>query len=129
MRGLSPVERIKINRIFKTCRIDIDPAASTQGGAHQQVKLRIRLGLSIKTARDHTFDLNQNDGSTRSISVEQYFLEQYNIRLQHPDLPLVETKPETYYPIELCSFTKGNKYNKRLSPEQTAKANPIQLLK
>jgi eukaryotic translation initiation factor 2C len=61
--------------------------------------------------------------------LQDYFLSQYNIRLQYPDLPLVETKQDTFYPIELCDFTPGNKFNKRLSPEQTARANPIQILK
>ena len=61
--------------------------------------------------------------------MQDYYLQQYNIRLQYPDLPMIETKPNTFCPIELCSLSPGNKYNKRLTPAQTANATNIQLLK
>ncbi len=128
LRGIGPRERIKLKRVLRNAKIDIHPAASTQGGTKPQLSLKIRKGISHLTPRQHTFDIVNGQGEHKTVSVEQYYLEQYQIRLQYNDLPLVETKPETFYPLELCSLSPGNKYIKRLSPVQTGKATDVQLL-
>lgn len=129
LRGIGPRERIKLNRILRNAKIDIHPAASVKGGTQQQLKLKIKKGISHLTARRHSFDSKNDNGKHESVTVENYFLEHYRIRLQYPDLPMVETRADTFYPIELCELSPGHKFNKRLSPSQTGKATAVQLLK
>ena len=47
----------------------------------------------------------------KEVTVEQYYLEKYNVRLSKPNLSLVETtKRDVFYPMELCVLTKGQRY-------------------
>lgn len=77
-----------------------------------------------KNARNYTFqtknrETRQPEGPPKSI--EQYYLEKYNLRLEFPQLPLVEsTKKDVVYPMELCYMTKGQKYPYKLNEDQTA---------
>ncbi len=125
LRGLSLLDRNKVNAVLKGCTIEIEYDMG-RAGAMRKMKHKVKCGLTALTPRTQTFEFRENDGSARTIRVEQYYLEQYNIRLQHPDLPNVETKAGTYFPIELCSLPSNNKYNKPLSPKQIGKVNRLQ---
>lgn len=73
LRGIGPVERIRLNRVIKTCRIDIDERASVQTGQgrpRQQLRLKISRGLTVNSARQQTFNLDHNNGQIRTVSVE-----------------------------------------------------------
>lgn len=70
LRGLQARDRIKLNRILRNARIDIDRAASTQGGTRQQLKLKIRGGVSSDSARDHTFSSSVGNQPARMVTVE-----------------------------------------------------------
>lgn len=57
----------------------------------------------------------------KEVTIEQYYLEKYNLRLQEPNLPLVETtKKEVFYPMELCFLTKGQRYPYKLNETQVS---------
>ena len=77
-----------------------------------------------ENARDYKF--NVKDKVTRketaeTISIEEYYMRRYNLRLAMPLLPLVETtKKGVVYPMELCFMTKGQRYPYKLSDVQTA---------
>jgi hypothetical protein len=38
----------------------------------------------------------------KQVTVEAYFKQRYNIELKEPNIPLVETRGPSYFPIELC---------------------------
>lgn len=70
-------------------------------GEARKMKL---VGLVEATAKTHMFDL---DG--RQVSVEQYYQERFNYKLQHPNAPLVQKAPRkgtTYIPAELIWVSK-----------------------
>ena len=75
------------------------------------------------TPRTKKFELK--DRATKKVikevTIEQYYLEKYNLRLTDPNLPLVETtKKDVFYPMELCYLTKGQRYPYKLNETQTA---------
>ena len=57
----------------------------------------------------------------KEVTIEQYYLEKYNVRLMEPNLPLVETtKKDVFYPMELCVLTKGQRYPYKLNEIQVS---------
>jgi len=58
---------------------------------------------------------------TETVSVAKYFLEQYNIRLRYPRLPLIRTKKKNeMFPMELARVEPGQRYPFKLDERQTA---------
>lgn len=55
------------------------------------------------------------------MSVEQYFMKQYNYRLRYPNLPclLCGTKRNAF-PLEVCRVVPGQRYPRKLDEMQTA---------
>ena len=77
------------------------------------------------TARTYKFDATDKaTGETiPEMTVEQYFKKKYNISLEFPDLPLVETNRKgVYYPMEVCHMRKGQKYPYKLDEIQVCAA-------
>lgn len=70
------------------------------------------------TARAHQFEFEG-----KQITVQQFFAKQYNIKLEYPDLPLLEMSGgKVRLPMELCYVAVGQRFpNNLLSPIQTAK--------
>ena len=70
-----------------------------------------------RTARDVKFE---KDG--KMISIFDYFLMAYKIRLQYPDLPLVKmTKGKnTLVPMEILTIKENQRYNYKCDEKQTA---------
>ncbi|PQE04484.1 piwi domain-containing protein [Rutstroemia sp. NJR-2017a BVV2] len=56
----------------------------------------------------------------KETSIYDYFLKKYNIKLNQPDLPLVETEKAGVFPMEVCTLLPNQKYNYKLDPIQTA---------
>ncbi|KAG6810227.1 hypothetical protein H0H92_012816 [Tricholoma furcatifolium] len=77
-----------------------------------------RVGTT--SARNTKFECAELGGV---VSVEQYFLKTYNIKLKHPaDLPVVDLgsqKKVVWVPAELCDIIPGQPYGK-LSDQETA---------
>ncbi|KAI8811587.1 Piwi domain-containing protein [Cladochytrium replicatum] len=59
----------------------------------------------------------KNEHKTRT--VQQYFLERYNVRLARPELNLVRFGMDTAIPMELCHIEPGQFARGRLNAEQT----------
>lgn len=77
--------------------------------------------VSNFTARTYKFDVvDRKAGTTqKDITVEQYFKSKYNLALQFPELPLLETsKKGVLYPMECCVMAKGQKYPFKLDEQQ-----------
>ncbi|KAI0926490.1 hypothetical protein AcV7_005414 [Taiwanofungus camphoratus] len=69
-------------------------------------------------ARQHKFPAEEYG----EVTVEQYFLRKYNIRLQYPDLPLIDVggKRTNYLPAELCMIIEKQPFRGKLTDEHTA---------
>ncbi|KAI9894159.1 MAG: hypothetical protein M1814_004013 [Vezdaea aestivalis] len=99
-------------------------------------RLRVRCHHDlIKVDRDYVIDYlletdaqttifpfrNRQTGVVEEISIEEYFKRQYDIRLKHPMLPIVQTtKAKVKLPMELLRILPGQKYPFKLNEEQTA---------
>lgn len=73
-----------------------------------------------------TFDKkNRDNGTTKRITIFQYFLEQYNIRLQYPNLPILETTKGALFPFEVCNIASHQRYLFKLDPQQASNIFPL----
>ncbi|KAJ6590972.1 argonaute-like protein [Mycena vulgaris] len=72
-----------------------------------------------KSARAHVFDCAEFGGR---ITVEDYFLRKYKIRLQHPEMPLVDVGgiKSNYLPPEVCEIIPNQPFRGKLTDEHTA---------
>ncbi|OCH92760.1 Piwi-domain-containing protein, partial [Obba rivulosa] len=70
------------------------------------------------TAKQHKFNTDEYG----SVTVEQYFQKKYNIKLQYPDLPLIEIggQQKNYLPAECCVVLEKQPFRGKLSEEHTA---------
>jgi len=77
-----------------------------------------------QNARQFTFAIKDKvtrEDTGEKISIEAYYMKRYNLRLEHPLLPLVEaTKKGVVFPMELCFMPKGQRYPYKLNEDQTA---------
>jgi len=65
-------------------------------GQAREKQIHMATYLARESALQKRFE---NDGQT--MTVAEYFQKTYNIRLRHPDAPLVK-KGESFFPMELC---------------------------
>jgi eukaryotic translation initiation factor 2C len=75
--------------------------------------------LSPKTARTHRFRAEELG---RDVTVEEYFQAKYKIKLQFPDMPLVDVggKNANLLPPELCEILPDQPFRGKLTDEHTA---------
>jgi eukaryotic translation initiation factor 2C len=76
------------------------------------------LGAEGDCAKTHTFEKTMPDGTKKKYSIQQYYAEQYNARLQYPHWPLIETNKAGLFPIEVCEVARFSQYGSKLDPEQ-----------
>uniref|UniRef100_A0A0K3CI22 BY PROTMAP: gi/342321517/gb/EGU13450.1/ Proteophosphoglycan ppg4 [Rhodotorula glutinis ATCC 204091] n=1 Tax=Rhodotorula toruloides TaxID=5286 RepID=A0A0K3CI22_RHOTO len=95
-----------------------------RGPGASPLKMKIRgRGILDKRPCDHFF--TTEEGET---DVKEYMEKHFGVRLQHPNLPLVEVRPNIVYPLEMIWVDEGNKYLKRLSPLEQGKASDFATL-
>ncbi|GAA5929024.1 hypothetical protein JCM3775_006714 [Rhodotorula graminis] len=117
--SLAGSDLIKVNRLLQKLIVVAD-----RGSTVPALKIKIRgAGIVNKAPRDHLFETENGP-----LSVEQYFADKFKVRLRNPDWPLVEVKPGALYPLELVRLVEGNKYAKRLSPQEQNLASSFQTL-
>ncbi|GAA5979843.1 hypothetical protein JCM11641_002711 [Rhodosporidiobolus odoratus] len=120
LTSLDQRDLIRLNRALSKVMVEV-----SRGSTAPKLKMKVRGGgLMMVRPRDMTFDTP--DGKT---NVEDYMQQHFNIRLNYPQLPCVEVKPNTYYPMELISINEGNKHNKKLLSAQQNVASPFQILR
>ncbi|EGO01021.1 hypothetical protein SERLA73DRAFT_167206 [Serpula lacrymans var. lacrymans S7.3] len=75
--------------------------------------------LSRQNAKQYRFPCEELGGQ---VTVEQYFLAKYSIRLRRPELPLVDVggKNKNYLPPEVCEILPDQPYRGKLTEEHTA---------
>lgn len=108
---------------FRNASFGGRPTAFVKGVRVQTKHLGYRKGIkavSNKTARSHRFKVQEyND---QELSVEEYFLRKYQIRLQYPDMPLVDVGgvKQNLLPAELCEILPNQAFKGKLLDDQTA---------
>lgn len=68
------------------------------------------------------FEFRDDNSNIRSVTVAEYFADRYR-PLKYPKLPCVQVGSSTrciYFPIEVCILYAPQKYNKKLSEQQTS---------
>jgi eukaryotic translation initiation factor 2C len=73
-----------------------------------------RLGPEGSHARNNRFE-----HAGKTVTVEEYFLQKYNVRLQYPNLPLIDTG-KGLIPMELATLIPMQRYPFKLGPDQVA---------
>lgn len=63
-------------------------------------------------------DKNNPNAEPTEISVYDYFVKQYNIRLQHWHLPLVKTEKDGTFPMEVCNVLSHQVYKYKLDSDE-----------
>jgi eukaryotic translation initiation factor 2C len=74
-------------------------------------------------AKNTKFTLKQKQAgniTTQEVTVYDYFVQKYNIRLEFWFLPLIETTRDGLFPMELCTIQPNQRFQYKLSPDQTA---------
>jgi eukaryotic translation initiation factor 2C len=69
-------------------------------------------------------DKTTNPPTEKDISVYDYFYQRYNIRLEYPYLPLVQTTRDGFFPMEVCVLRPNQKYVYKLNGEQVCLITP-----
>ncbi|GAA5840592.1 hypothetical protein JCM9279_007374 [Rhodotorula babjevae] len=105
-------EMIKLNRFLKGLKVQLKVRDKDGVMPTRKIKMLEAVG-----AADVPFDV---DG--KSYTIESYFAEFYNTPLQRPDFPVVRVSKTAAWPIELVDCEAGQKWSKKLDPEQTADA-------
>jgi len=73
--------------------------------------------LSDKSADRTYFDMVSNDGSTKSVSVKDYFAHTYGCVLRYPELPCLGARGKnsiSFFPVEMCYINPGQHYKKKV---------------
>jgi eukaryotic translation initiation factor 2C len=80
-------------------------------------------GFTLENARERMIEIRKPGTKVvdRTISIFDYFRQQYNVTLLYPLLPLVEmTKKGVLYPMEFLHLVENQRYAKKLDEVQTA---------
>ncbi|KAF8733891.1 hypothetical protein HU200_014744 [Digitaria exilis] len=108
-KRLSDQERIKLKKALKGVRVE------TTHRRDMSIRYKI-TGLTSTPLNDLMFD---QDGT--SVSVVQYFRQQYNYSLKYTHWPCLQagnpSRP-TYLPMEVCNIAKGQRYSSKLNEHQ-----------
>jgi eukaryotic translation initiation factor 2C len=79
------------------------------------------LRVSDKNSRQYKFDLKERETGEiiPDVSVEEYFKRKYNLALQWPEFPVLETtKKGVVYPMECSIMLGGQRYPYKLTETQ-----------
>ena len=120
--GYTQSEAFKTLRRLQKIRFEVCHRGKSQDSKDYVVKRFVfdqSYGDEGGNARQVTFDKRMPDGTTQKISVHDYFLQQYNARLQYPLLPLIETSKGGMFPMEVCEVKRFNTYPFKLDSAQT----------
>lgn len=76
--------------------------------------------ISRLNAKEHKFDVTEKaTGKTTNMSVYEYFHKKYNVILNKPWLPLIQTqKANVLFPMEVCVMCDGQRYPFKLNSDQ-----------
>ncbi|KAI1004889.1 hypothetical protein K3495_g3326 [Podosphaera aphanis] len=82
--------------------------------------LDVQGGAHSKNTFFNFVNRNNDPPTNEKVSVFDYFKKTYNITIQYWDFPLVITNRDGMFPMELCVVAPSQRYNFKMSPDQTA---------
>ncbi|KAH9824157.1 Piwi domain-containing protein [Melampsora americana] len=112
---LRPQQVTQLTRALRSIRVTVKRSDGTK------FKAKVKEYGPL-TARTHKFTVEEAGKPPRTTTVQNFFQEHYGVTLRSPDLPVVKLSAKAWYPIELCNVDPGQKYIKKLEPDQLADA-------
>ena len=106
------------NKKFKIRALSREPANALRFEGDNGEQWTIQVSFSSKFYAFHR--VQQADNSF--FRIQSYFQKIYNYTLRFPNLPCVQVTKKAWYPMEVCTVERGNKYTKKLNPDQVAEA-------
>ncbi|KAI0165272.1 Piwi-domain-containing protein [Hypoxylon sp. FL1284] len=91
-------------KIYTVKKVMFDPKYKTGGATAFQV----------------TFPKKMPDGKIVETTILDHYRQAWNIRLQFPHLPIIETTRGGLYPMELCNTIPDQRYTLKLNAQQTS---------
>lgn len=77
--------------------------------------------ILAKSAIEHKIDIkDKGTGKTSWPTIQQYFQQSHNIRLKHPEWPVVQMTRKAVLPLELLRLDENQRYMYKLDDRQTA---------
>ncbi|OAQ28263.1 Piwi-domain-containing protein [Linnemannia elongata AG-77] len=108
----------ELSKHFKGCSFTVNH----RGGDFKK-KFKVSE-ISQQGAEGITFAQELNNGTTKKVTIPQYYAAAYNLKLRFPFLPCIGVKGRDnqtmYFPLEVCNVVSGRRYTKRLNELQTA---------
>ena len=105
--------------VFKSTTVTANYQGNPAAGKEWKI-----FEFDTATADDHKIewkDLQTKKGTGQMVTITEYFRRKYNLRLQYPNLPLVNmTKKNVKYPMEFLHIVQNQRYSTKLSDTQTA---------
>ncbi|KAJ2687189.1 hypothetical protein IWW39_003110 [Coemansia spiralis] len=83
-------------------------------------KFSIR-GTTTRALDQESFDWEdpERPGNPEHVTVAEYYLRRYNIRLNYPFLPGITDRRKSVFPIEFCSVVENQRFKGNLNEKQT----------
>ncbi|KAJ5293934.1 hypothetical protein N7508_008755 [Penicillium antarcticum] len=96
--------------------------APNYDGCPVHLKTFLVKGLIEDTPRTlHTGFVDKATGQMKTMSIEQYFRQRYNVRITHPNMLLVEMQEDkVFYPAEFLVIKGLQRYRPKLNDAQAA---------
>lgn len=116
VRGLTNLRPQAITQLTRALRL-IRVTVNRPDGSKFRAKVREYGPLNAAT---HKFTIEEAGKPGKTTTVKDFFKAHYNVTLRGPELPVVKLSEKAWYPLELCNVEPGQKYNKKLSPDQLA---------
>lgn len=113
--NLTPQEVVRLTRILRLIKVTV----TRDDGSKLRVKPKNYGPLNAIT---HSFTIEEEGKRPRKCTIQEYFKTQYNVNLRGPELPVIQLSARAWYPMELCEVEPGQKYSKKLEPDQLADA-------
>lgn len=107
--------RIQLERFLKGIVIITRSMNSVDGKSTREKSFKIRA-----VSKDPASTFSFTDDGGRSVTIQAYFQQMYNYSLRYPSLPCVQVTKRAWYPMEVCAVKPGNKWGKKLTPDQVA---------
>ena len=105
--------------VFKSTTVTANYQGNPAAGREWKI-----FDFDTANADDHKIewrDPQTKKGTGQMVTITEYFRRKYNIRLQYPNLPLVNmTKKGVKYPMEFLHIVQNQRYSTKLSDTQTA---------
>ncbi|GAA5913476.1 hypothetical protein JCM6882_001971, partial [Rhodosporidiobolus microsporus] len=114
--NIPPQQFIRLNRFLKGLKVQL--ACADADGYKPTRKIKSIEGWPANSQDPaHVFEAN---GATHTI--QSYFRHVYGVQLKFPDFPVIAVSKTARWPLECCVVESGQKWTKKLDPDQTAEA-------